>query len=91
MFRHRYYSQELKTAAWATILLNFFGLILLDGGVFGCIVLIASLAFWIGALRPLTRKQPNSSDRQYLAYGFIITIGLSTFISPAVWHLRGRF
>jgi hypothetical protein len=76
---------------WATVLLNLLGAILLDGGVFGCIVVIASLAFWIGALRPLTRKQPESSDRQYLSLGLVMAVGLSVIISPLVWHLRGRF
>ena len=91
MLRHRHYRQEIKTALWSTMLLNLFGACLLDGGFVGCIVLIASLAFWIGALRPLTRKSPDRSDQQYLAYGLVITIGLSVFISPTVWHLRGRF
>ena len=90
MFRHRYYSREIRASVWATILLNLFGAVILDGGVFGCIVLIASLAFWIGALRPLARKQPTPSDKQYLAYGLVITVGFSTIISPVVWHLRGR-
>lgn len=91
MFQHRHYSQELKTAVWAIVLLNLLGAILLDGGVFGCIVVIASLAFWIGALRPLTRKQPERSDRQYLSLGLAMAVGLSVIISPLVWHLRGRF
>lgn len=91
MFRHRFYPEEVRIALWATILLNLLGCAMLDGGVCGCIILIGSLAYWIGAIRPLVSKQLNLSDRKYLANGWIMTIGLSVIISPIVWNLRGRF
>lgn len=91
MFRHRYYRREIKTARWAAILLNLLGAMMLDGGEVGCVFLIASLAFWIGSVRPLRRAKQYPSDRQYLAYDLVMAVGLTIVITPIVWHLRGRY
>ena len=91
MFRHRYYRQEIKTALWATILLNLLGAIMLDGGEVGCVFLIAWLAFWMGSMQPLRRAKQNPSDQQYLSYGLVMTVGLTIVLAPIVWHLRGRY
>lgn len=91
MFRHRYYRREIKTALWATILLNLLGAMMLDGGEVGCVSLIGSLAFWIGSVQPLRRAKQYPSDQQYLSYGLVMTVGLTVVIAPVVWHLRGRY
>ena len=91
LIRHRLYRGEITGALWASAILNMLGACVLDGGVVGCIVLIGTLAYWCGTVRPMARKIEIKSDRQFMHYGLFMAIGLSVILSPAVWVLRGKF
>jgi hypothetical protein len=64
------------------------GSILLDGGVVMTIALIASLAFWLGAIPPLRRKKRRKSDQIYLKYGLFIIVLMAILIAPVIWNYR---
>lgn len=88
LIKHRFYRSEIVSDIWITFMFIAFGSILLDGGVVLLIALIASLAFWLGAIPPIRRKQRRTSDHIYLKYGLFVIILLATVIAPMVWNFR---
>ena len=88
LIRHRYYRREIIFSIWITLLLQALGAIITDGGIVWAIFLIASIAFWLGAVIPLKRKEKKKSDRIYLTYGLIGITGMAIFIAPLVWNYR---
>jgi len=88
LINHRFYRTEIVSDIWMTFMFLALGSILLDGGVVMTIALIASLAFWLGAIPPLRRKKRRKSDQIYLKYGLFIIVLMAILIAPVIWNYR---
>ena len=88
LIKHRFYRSEIVSNIWLTFMFLGLGAILLDGGVVMTIALIASLAYWLGSIQPIRRKERRKSDQIYLKYGLFAIILLATLIAPMIWNYR---
>ncbi|MFQ3225849.1 MAG: 4-hydroxybenzoate polyprenyltransferase [Lentimonas sp.] len=88
IIKHRFYRSEIISDILMTVMFIALGLILLDGGVVVTIALLASLAFWLGAIPALRRRKRRKSDQLYLKYGLFIIILLTILIAPIIWNHR---
>ncbi|GHB93535.1 hypothetical protein [Cerasicoccus arenae] len=77
------YRHEIRQSLWATLILVFVSLFILDGGYLNTVVVIACTAFWVGAILPILRKSRRRSDQIYLNYGLLLMLAVS-FLAASI-------
>jgi hypothetical protein len=87
------YWKAVKFAIAIQIPIEFFALILLDGGQFLLVNNSALGGFWAGALLILVRRpsRPDSKDLNFLRIGYLACLCLAMGLTPFIAWLKYGF